>query len=123
MVADDGARSREWLSPTHPAVRARLLAARAALTTAADAAALAAAPVTFSGFGSAGTPYEEAMRFAAANGASVVACNCAVDRSWSGRVVVVTVTVPVELRLLGTYQLRATAAAEFQPVDLVLARR
>jgi uncharacterized membrane protein len=96
----------------------RLLAARAALTTAADAAALAAAPVTFSGFGSPRTPHDEAARYAAANGASVVACDCAIDRSWSERIVVVTVTTRIELRLLGTHRLRATAAAEFRPVDL-----
>ena len=61
------------------------LAARLQASAAADAAALAAAPVTFRRFGSAGTPIDEAARFAVANGARLVTCRCPVDRPAASR--------------------------------------
>lgn len=96
----------------------RMTEARAALTTAADAAALAAAPLTFSSFGSSGSAREEASRAAAANGARLVRCVCGTDRSWSPRTVQVEVEMGIDLLLFGRRRIRAVAAAEFCPVDL-----
>ena len=87
--------------------------------TAADAAALAAAPVTFRSFGSAGAPAAEAARFAAANGARLVRCSCPIDRSWSTRMVEVMVAVDENIFLVGPREIRAVARAEFSPVDLL----
>ena len=93
----------------------RLMEARARLTTSADAAALAAAPVTFSPFGGRGSSHAEASTIAAANGAYLLRCDCEVDRSWSARTVVVMVGMVVDLPLLGQRELTAVAAAEFRP--------
>ncbi len=60
-------------------------AGRGRAVAAADAAALAAAPVTFRPFGSDGSPAEEAQRFAVENGATLVRCGCPTDPSWSSR--------------------------------------
>jgi hypothetical protein len=98
---------------------AQVVQARARVTTAADAAALAAAPMTFARFGSAGSPVAEARAMAAANGAELIECVCAIDRSWSRREVVVIVGVAVDLLLLGDRRLAATTAAEFRPTQLV----
>ncbi len=85
---------------------AALVQARAQLTTAADAAALAAAPVTFATFGAAGTPAAEAAAFAEANGVILIECRCPVDRSWASREVAVVVAVSVDLILLGHREMR-----------------
>ena len=95
---------------------ARIAAARAQVATAADAAALAAAPVTFSPFGTSGDPVREAAVVAVANGATLVACNCFLDGSWSTRRVVVTVEMQVSSIMFGDKSLSATSAAEFRPV-------
>lgn len=92
----------------------RLLVAKAAAQSAADAAALAAAPLTFAAFGSERSPEAEAAVFAGANGAELVACSCDPDPVWRARVVVVMVSVPVE-SLLGFDRVTARAAAEFDP--------
>ncbi len=97
---------------------AALVQARAPLMTAADAAALAAAPVTFAPFGTDGTPTTEAAVFAEANGAVLVECDCPVDRSWDNREITVIVAVSVDLALLGHRKIEARAAAEFRPVAL-----
>lgn len=97
---------------------ARITAARVQLTAAADAAALAAAPVTFARFGGSGSPQDEAAAMAVANGAELVECRCDVDRSWSDRTVVVVVSADVDLLLLGERRLQAVSAAEFRPVEL-----
>ncbi len=86
--------------------------------TAADAAALAAAPLTFRSFGSPRTPRQEAARFAAANGAVVVSCRCPVDTSWGRRVVEVVVERRVDLVLFGRRPIRALGRAEFVPTLL-----
>jgi len=86
---------------------------------AADAAALAAAPVTFRPFGAAGTPTAEAARFARANGARLVTCRCDVDRSWDTRTVVVTVTRSVSVIGIGEVTVRATSRATFEPTALL----
>jgi hypothetical protein len=94
------------------------LRARATATIAADAAALAAAPVTFAGFGSEVTPALEAERFAAANGAVLTSCACAVDPTWQPRVVRVAVSAPADLLLFGTRRVPAVSRAEFDPTAL-----
>ena len=97
----------------------RVVAARAQLTTAADAAALAAAPLTFAGFGTGSDPVAAATATAQANGAQLVACRCGIDRSWASRRIVVTVGRTVRLALLGDREMKAAAAAEFRPISLV----
>ncbi len=87
--------------------------------TAADAAALAAAPVTFRPFGALGSAREEAAIFAAANNAALVSCGCAQDPSWKNRTVEVTVRLPVRLVLFGHRSVHATSRAEFAPSRLL----
>jgi len=95
------------------------LGVRSQVQAAADAAALAAAPVTFRPFGSSGNPAAEAARFAAENGARLVRCMCPMDRSWTARIVEVEVGVEISLFGLGQQEVRAVAAAEFVPVQLL----
>lgn len=97
---------------------AMVVHARVRLATAADAAALAAAPVTFAQFGTSEDPVAAATALAVANGAELVECDCAVDRTWSRRKVVVVVGVSVGLLLLGDRRLTAAASAEFRPTSL-----
>ena len=92
-----------------------LLGARVRAATAADAAALAAAPVTFAPFGATGGPAAEARRFAALNRARLRTCRCPIDRSWSLRVVQVEVEVDVRLIGFGTVAVTARSSAEFDP--------
>jgi hypothetical protein len=94
-------------------LRGRVLAA-----TAADAAALASAPVTFHGFGTTATPETEAGRFAIANGAVLDRCECPVDRSWRPRTVEVTVSVSTSLFLFGNRSVAASSNAEFHPIRI-----
>lgn len=94
-------------------------AGRLQAAAAADAAALAAAPVTFRPFGAAGSPAEEARRFAGANGATLVACRCPIDRSWHPRVVEVVVERRVGLLGVGAITVRALSRAEFSPARLL----
>ncbi len=93
--------------------------ARLRATSAADAAALAAAPVTFLPFGAKGTPTDEAARFARLNGASLVSCRCAINRSFEPRTVEVRVRTSVGLAVLGTVTVEATGRAEFTPALLL----
>ena len=86
---------------------------------AADAAALAAAPVTFRPFGSAGDPAAEAARLAALNGTRLIGCSCPIDRSWVVRTVEVEVATDIDLIGMGRTEVRARAAAEFSPVELL----
>ena len=95
------------------------LTVRIRVQAAADAAALAAAPVTFRHFGSPGDPTAEAARFAAANGGRLIRCVCSIDRSWDPRIVEVEVGEEVSFIGLGRRDVRAKAAAEFVPVDLL----
>ena len=94
------------------------LGARARAQLAADAAALAAAPVTFRPFGAAGSAAGEANRFATGNGASLVECRCPQDPSWHSRTVSVLVSVPADLVLLGVTQATAWGSADFDPTRL-----
>lgn len=92
----------------------RLMVARSMAQTAADSAALAAAPLTFARLGSELTPEAEAMVFASANGASLISCDCPHDPVWRPRTVVVHVAVSVD-SLLPVRRVTAVAAAEFDP--------
>jgi len=93
----------------------RLLAAHVQATAAADAGALAAAPLTFL----AGDPHQEAVRYVSQNGANLVRCICRKDVSFRVRVITVEVSKPAELPLFGALTVRARAAAEFDPMDLI----
>ena len=86
---------------------------------AADAAALAAAPVTFRPFGARASPAEEAARFAEANGARLVRCVCPPDSSWGPRVVMVEVARVVPFPPLGSLTVTAIGRAEFIPAALL----
>ena len=97
---------------------AQVAATRARLSAAADAAALAAAPITFAGFGSESSPRAVAAAIAAENGAHLEQCRCNMDRSWAVRTVVVVVSTDADLLLLRDRNLQAIAAAEFSPVKL-----
>lgn len=93
----------------------RVVAAHVQATTAADGAALAAAPLTFL----AGNPRTEAADYASRNGARLVACACDTDPSFRRRVVTVEVRKEVDLPVWGIVTVRGRAAAEFDPMDLV----
>ncbi|HSJ70197.1 MAG TPA: hypothetical protein VLA29_00940 [Acidimicrobiia bacterium] len=95
------------------------LAAYAAASNAADAAALAAAPVTFRPFGATGSPAREAAVFAARNGATLVSCVCRVDRSWAKRTVTVRVTRTLAVPGVGSFEISATSKATFDPALLI----
>ncbi|HEX2152674.1 MAG TPA: Rv3654c family TadE-like protein [Acidimicrobiia bacterium] len=94
---------------------ARLVAAQVQATAAADAAALAAAPLTFLP----GDPRGEARDYASANGARLTACVCWSDTSFRSRVVTVTVAKEVVVPVFGSLVVKARAAAEFDPMDLL----
>ena len=94
------------------------LGARARAQVAADAAALAAAPVTFRPFGAPGSAVDEARRFAAGNGAALVECRCAQDPSWRSRAVTVLASVPADLLLFGETHARAWSSADFDPTRM-----
>lgn len=95
------------------------VAAHISAANAADAAALAAAPVTFRPFGARGSPADEAARFAARNGARLISCRCPVDRSWDARTVAVEVTKTLRLPVVGSLEIRAESRATFEPVLLL----
>lgn len=97
---------------------ATFLHARSRAQVAADAAALAAAPVTFRPFGADGSPSDEAALFAEANGARLVMCRCPVDVSWDARTVVVEAAVQIDPVVLPVTEVRATSRAEFVPTSL-----
>jgi len=95
------------------------LRARVEAVAAADAAALAAAPVTFLPFGAEGTPADEAALFATANGARLLLCSCPVDHSWEPRTVTVQVAREVRLWPVGSLTVTAVGRAEFLPALLL----
>lgn len=92
-----------------------LYGVRAEAHNAADAAALAAAVGTYPPAG-AGDPFAEAARYAAANGALVVSCECAIDSSLGVRSATVIVEKEVTVPFFGTLGVRAGATGEFDPV-------
>lgn len=83
--------------------------------TAADAAALAAAPATFRG----DDPARLAREYANANGAELVDCACLADPSWQTRRATVTVRVPLSVWVLQSVHITRSATAEFRPVALL----
>ncbi|GMQ99086.1 MAG: hypothetical protein BMS9Abin17_1636 [Acidimicrobiia bacterium] len=95
------------------------ITAYAQAATGADAAALAAAPVTFRPFAAAGSPRDEAVRFAAANGSRLISCRCPVNRSWDSRSVEVTVARTVSILGIGEVTITASSRATFDPSKLL----
>ncbi len=89
-----------------------MLSARIRVQTAADAAALAAAPATFAGGAS---PRAVAQRLAEANGARLVWCRCPVDQRPVGRVVSVETERVARLWLWRDIRVSAVARAEYFP--------
>ena len=87
--------------------------------TAAEAGALAAAPVTFRPFGAQGSATEEASRVATSNGAVLVSCACVHDATWATRIVRVEVEVSTSILIVGEVTLTRHARAEFAPVALL----
>lgn len=94
------------------------LRSRAIASTAADAAALAAAPMTFADFGAGGGPVAGAAALAAANGAVLVRCDCPLNATWNRRTVAVVVAVPTTLALFGDHTVTASSTAGFDPTRL-----
>ena len=94
---------------------AQIVIARSRATAAADAAALAAAPMTFPPLAGRSSPVDEAETLAAANGARLVSCLCPQVATFDPRQVEVTVAVPVDLPFLGLRWVHASSAAEFVP--------
>ena len=94
----------------------QVLIARNRVIAAAEAGALAAAPVTFRPFGATGSAMEEASRLVRSNGATLVRCDCRPDSRYAPRTVVVTAMVNVDVLGLRETSIEATAAAEFRPV-------
>jgi len=103
-----------WMSALAIAMRGHQAA-----TTAADAAALAAAPVTFLPFGAQGSPSQEAARFVALNGAEMIWCRCEIDRTFEPRTVEVRVRRTLQLPILGMRYIEAVGRAEFVPAALL----
>lgn len=95
------------------------IAAYAQASNAADAAALAAAPVTFRPFGATGGPSSEADRFARMNGARLVRCSCPLDGSWNARTVEVVVVRVIALPVVGSVRIPAMSRATFEPAALL----
>lgn len=94
--------------------------ARNRVAAAAEAGALAAAPVTFRPFGATGTATDEAARLVRSNGATLLRCECRPDRGYDPRTVAVTATVTVDVLGLREVRVEATAVAEFRPVALLI---
>lgn len=92
-----------------------LYGVRAEANNAADAAALAAAVATYPPAG-AGDPRAEAARYAGANGAVVVTCDCRIDSGLDVRSATVIVEKRVTVPFFGTLGVRAGATGEFDPV-------
>jgi hypothetical protein len=91
----------------------------AAHAQASNAAALAAAPVTFRPFGAADGPASEAARFATMNGARLVRCTCPIDESWNARTVEVVVVRVIALPVIGSVRIPAMSRATFEPAALL----
>ena len=94
---------------------AQVITARTRATAAADAAALAAAPMTFPPVAGRRSPEAEASRLARANGARLVSCLCPRVATFAPRRVEVIVLVAVDLPVLGLRWVEGSSAAEFVP--------
>ena len=93
---------------------AQIVAARTRAVLAADAAALAAAPMTFPPIAEQ-SPLAAASEWAAANGAVVVGCRCPTVDTFDPRAVEVEVRLPTRVVLIGEVFVQATSRAEFVP--------
>jgi len=93
----------------------QIVTARSRATAAADAAALAAAPMTFPPVAGDRSPVDEATTLAHANGARLVSCVCLQLATFEPRQVEVTVAVSVDLPFVGVRWVQASSAAEFVP--------
>ncbi|MDE0122531.1 MAG: pilus assembly protein TadG-related protein [bacterium] len=89
-----------------------VVSARTRSQTAADAAALAAAPATFT---LASSPQQAATRMAEANGARLIWCKCRIDRRPKVRTVTVETAVVARLWLWEEVTVFAQSRAEFTP--------
>lgn len=98
----------------------QVVLAREKVVAAAEAGALAAAPVTFRPFGATGSPSEEADRLVRANGARLVRCSCPYDPGYGPRTAVVTARLRTAVLGFREITMEATAAAEFSPVALLV---
>lgn len=125
MSADHGSTSVVLVSAVGVAlVLAGLITDVAVLVThrlqtaaAADAAALAAAPVTFRSFGAPGTPRDEAATLARENGAYLLHCfGCEIDGSLVERTVRVVVGTHVDLVFFGHHHVTAASSATYAPL-------
>ena len=97
----------------------QVVLARERVAVAAEAGALAAAPVTFRPFGASGSATDEADRLVRANGAVLVRCDCKHDSRYTPRTVMVTARLTVAVLGIREIDIEHTAAAEFRPVDLM----
>ena len=93
---------------------AQIVAARTRAVLAADAAALAAAPMTFPPIAEQ-SPLAAASELAAANGAVIVGCLCTTVDNFDPRTVEVEVQVATRVVLVGEVIVRAISRAEFAP--------
>ena len=98
---------------------AQIVIAGSRVMTAAEAGALAAAPVTFRPFGAAGSATSEAASLVEGNGAEMVSCSCPPDPRYGPRTAIVTARVTVAILGLRRFTLEATAGAEFRPTALL----
>jgi secretion/DNA translocation related TadE-like protein len=94
---------------------AQLVTARARAVTAADAAALAAAPATFPALSNDAGPDQLAAELARANGARLVRCLCPMVESFDPRAVEVEVAVAAQIAIVGGVEVRAVSRAEYVP--------
>ena len=93
-----------------------LVGHRLRVAAAADASALAAAPVTFRAFGTSGSPVAEAAAIARDNDAVLLTCACPVDPTLRSRSVRVVVASDVELLFFGRQRVTAASAATYTPL-------
>jgi hypothetical protein len=92
----------------------QLVTARTRAQLAADAAALAAAPMTFPPIADM-SPDQAAATLASANGAQVWSCACAIVEDFEPRSVEVEVSLATRVVLVGEVEIRAASRAEFIP--------
>lgn len=94
---------------------AQLVTARARAVTAADAAALAAAPATFPALSNGAGPDQLAAELAQANGARLLRCLCPIVESFDPRDVEVEVALAAQIAIVGGVEVRAVSRAHYVP--------
>lgn len=93
----------------------QVVTARARAVTAADAAALAAAPLTFPALTGGERPEEAAFVAAAANGSRLLVCSCPILETFDPRSVQVEVETTTRVVIVGEVKVRASSRAEYVP--------